>query len=353
MPAMSTLVSPLLSSSAFPASAAFNSSRAVVIGASAAGLPALLQVCSALPAGLDAPVLVVLHIGAHPSQLAQMLDQRCALPTRFAVDGEAVEAGRIYVAAPDHHLLLMPGTVRVSRGPKENWTRPAIDPLFRSAALHWGERAVGVLLAGQMDDGTAVLRAIKERGGIAIVQDPTTAEDSSMPRSALDNVAVDHCLPPAEISAYLLQLTRSPPGPAAPPPSEELLREVAIGENTHTSLENVAAMGRPSTLTCPECGGTLYELSGGRPLRYRCHTGHAFSGLSLAGAQAQAAEDTLRGGVRALQEREMLLRRLAAVARASGREREAQAGERRADELHAKVAQLVRLIEAEGETDVD
>jgi len=330
---------------------ALPSSRAVLIGASAAGLPPLLQVCSALPADFPAPVLVVLHIGAHPSQLPGMLNQRCALPARFAVDGEAVQGGRIYVAAPDHHLLLMPDALRVSRGPKENWTRPAIDPLFRSAALHWGDRAVGVLLAGQMDDGTAGLRAIKERGGIAIVQDPASTEEPSMPRSALDNVPVDHCLAPTEIAACLLRLTHGTAGTSTTAPSVELLREVAISENTHTSMENVSAMGHPSPLTCPECGGTLFELAGDRPLRYRCHTGHAFSGLSLAGAQATSAEDTLRSGVRALQEREMLLRRLAVVARASGREREAQAGERRADEVHAKVRQLVQLIEAEDERD--
>lgn len=340
MPLMWTTPSPVPSS---PRPAA----HAVLIGASAGGLSTLLEICSALPAGFPAPVLVVLHIGAHRSQLPAMLNQRCALPADFAHDGETVHPGRIYVARPDHHLLLLPGTMRLSRGPKENWTRPAIDPLFRSAALHWGDRAIGVLLAGQMDDGTAGLRAIKERDGITIVQDPDTTQEPSMPRSALDNVEVDHCLPPAEIPAYLLRLTQSSPARTMAPPSEELLREVAISENTHTSLENVVAMGRPSPLTCPECGGTLYELPGERPLRYRCHTGHAFSGLSLAGAQTAGAEDTLRSGVRALQEREMLMRRLAAVARASGREQEARAGERRADELHAKIADLVRLIEAE------
>ncbi len=318
--------------------------RALLIGASAAGLAALVEVCAALPENFPAPVLVVLHIGAHRSQLPAMLNRRCALKARFATDGECVQPGRIYVAAPDHHLLLMADTMSVLRGPKENWTRPAIDPLFRSAAQHWGARAIGVLLAGRMVDGCAGLRAIKAHGGVAIVQDPRTAKEASMPRSALDHVAVDLCLPPADIPAHLLRLAR---GPVAPPAATTRpYGELRAG--AHFGADEVERPDRSSTMACPACGDAMQECADGPAWQYSCQRGHVFSGPSLAGAQAAESDEALRDEVRALQRREVLLRRLAAVARASGREREAQAGEKRADELLARLAHHMRLLEAEG-----
>jgi len=182
--------------------------RVILIGASAGGVAALLEVASGLPAGLDAAVGVVLHIGTQPSILPELLTARGQLAALHPADGQSLAAGTIYVAPPDQHMLFEAETVRLSRGPRENHARPAIDPLFRSAALAWGKQAIGVVLTGQLDDGTAGLAAIKEGGGTAIVQDPATAVEPSMPASALDNVAVDHCLPLEKIAAKLVELSR-------------------------------------------------------------------------------------------------------------------------------------------------
>ena len=321
---------------------------AVVIGASAGGVPALLEVAAALPPRFPAVVLVVQHIGANPSILPELLRSRGANPALHAADGDALLPGTIYVAPPDHHMLLERDRIRLTRGPKENHARPAIDPLFRSAALHWGPRVIGVVLSGQLDDGTAGLLAIKECGGRAIVQDPASALEPSMPRSALAQVDVDLVLPLAEIGPALMRMVGAEPPRETAAASELVRREVRINEGRDV-MENLMKIGRPSTLTCPDCGGSLFELDGTRPLRYRCHTGHAFSAMSLEQAQSEAAEQALRSGVRALQEKEMLLRRLAAVSRSSGQIPEAEAGEQRAEQFRQHALMLTRLIE-DGET---
>jgi hypothetical protein len=161
-----------------------SSDRLVVIGASAGGVGALRQLASALPADLPASVLIVLHVGAHESILPQLIAADCALPVSHAVDGEALRAGTIRIAPPDRHLMVADGRLRLTRGPKENFARPAIDPLFRSAALDFGPKVIGVILTGMLDDGTAGLQAVKAGGGIAIVQDPADAHEPSMPASA-------------------------------------------------------------------------------------------------------------------------------------------------------------------------
>ena len=321
-------------------------SRAIVIGASSGGVSALLEVAAALPAGLDAVVGVVLHVGSQPSILPELLSARARLPARHPKDGEALEPGTIYVAPPDHHMLFTADAVQLSRGPRENHARPALDPLFRSTALSWGTRAVGVVLTGDLDDGTAGLAAIKDCGGIALVQDPATALAPSMPASAVANVAVDGCLPLAAIAPALAELAgRAPPRPAAPAP-QRLLREQAVFEGRQP-VENLQALGKSSGLTCPDCGGGLWELDDARPLRYRCHTGHAFTSRSLESAQVEQAEHSLWSGVRALQEREILLRRLATVAELTGDPAQAEAGRRQADRVKVQAQQLAQLVEKE------
>lgn len=180
--------------------------HAIVIGASAGGVAALLELAAALPADLDAAIGVVLHVGKRPSILPELLAARGKLAARHPKDGEPLVAGTIYVAPPDHHMLFTQDSVCLSREPREHHARPAIDPLFRSAALAWRERAIGVVLTGELDDGTAGLALIKEFGGIAIVQDPATADEPSMPASAIAHVAVDHCLALAEIAPALRRL---------------------------------------------------------------------------------------------------------------------------------------------------
>lgn len=316
----------------------------VVIGASTGGVAALLVLAELLPRDFPAPICIVQHIGANQSMLPFLLRRRGHLPALHARDGEQLLPGTIYVAPPDHHLLVEGPRLRLTRGPRENHTRPAIDPLFRSAALHWGSRAIGVVLTGHLDDGTAGLWDIKDRGGITVAQDPATAEEPAMPASAIANVAVDHVVRLADMGVLLRRLVDQPV-PPAPAPRIELEREVAIvaGEAT---MENLGAIAKPSSLTCPDCAGALWEVDKQRPLRYRCHTGHSFTALTLEQAQLEASEFALRSSVRALQEREMLLRRMAAVAEATGEQRQADAARTEADRLRRQVKTLRGFTDA-------
>jgi two-component system, chemotaxis family, protein-glutamate methylesterase/glutaminase len=316
----------------------------IVIGASTGGVAALLELASGLPPKLPAIVGVVLHVGSLPSILPQLLSARSALRAVHPQDGDPLRPGTIYVAPPDHHMLFTTDAVRLSQGPRENHARPAIDPLFRTAALHWGAGAVGVVLSGQLDDGTAGLKAIKDCGGAAIVQDPGEAIEPAMPRSALANVAVDHCVTVEAMAPLLLALVGRKKVQARASPPEGLAREHAIFERRNV-MENLSALADPSALTCPDCGGGLWELKDQRPLRYRCHTGHAFTATSLEAAQAETAEHALWSSVRALQERELLLRRLATVAEATGDHPQAEAGRRAADRVREQTRQLGALTQ--------
>jgi two-component system chemotaxis response regulator CheB len=319
------------------------SGHLVVVGASAGGVSALMELARGLPAGFPAPLCIVQHVGSNPSLLPELLSSRGPHPAVHARDGQLLTAGVIHVAPPDHHLLVEGRYLRLTRGPRENHTRPAIDPLFRSAALAWGPRTIGVVLTGYMDDGTAGLAAIKDRGGLAIVQDPATAEEPSMPQSALDGVQVDYSVPVGEIGPLLARLVQQPPaaGPLPPPP-EQLVHEVAINRG-EDPMEHVFAIGEPVPLSCPDCGGALLELQDRRQLRYRCHTGHAFGARALERAQSDTGEQSIRSGVRALQERAILLRRMAAVADATGDTTQAAAARREADRLRAQVRELAKI----------
>ena len=316
--------------------------RVVVIGASAGGVSALLKIAAALPAHFPAPICIVQHIGGHVSLLPELLRYRGANHAVHPGHGQQLASGTLHVAPPDEHLLLDGDRLLLTRGPKENHARPAIDPLFRSAALSHGARAIGVILTGFLDDGAAGLKAIAERGGTTIVQDPDNAAEPEMPRSALASVAADHCVPLDEIAPLLVRLAGTVPAPATAPAPLWLEREVEInrGDGTMEQLEGIAT---PSTLTCPDCSGTLWEMNDAQPLRYRCHTGHAFSSLSLANAQKDAAEEALWSSVRALRERELLLRRLAAIAEATGDAGQAEAGRVQAQRLAEQVATLQQL----------
>lgn len=321
----------------------------VVVGASAGGISALMELAQTLPAGFPAPVCVVQHVGAHPSILPELLSNRGPHPAVHARDRQVLTPGVLHVAPPDHHMLVEGRELRLTRGPRENHTRPAIDPLFRSAALAWGPRAIGVVLTGTMDDGSAGLWAIKSRGGIAVVQDPATAEEPSMPECALRATEVDHTVPLREVGPLLGRLVRQPVA-AGTPPSAALAREVAINRGEDL-LENLTALAEPAGIACPDCGGGLWEVRDSPQLRYRCHTGHAFGANTLGRAQADAGEQALRSGVRALQEREMLLRRVASISDATGDRAQAEAARRQADRLHAQVRDLRSLAAAvDGET---
>ena len=310
--------------------------KLVVVGASAGGVTALRKLVSDLPADFPAPVLIVLHIGSHPSMLPALLSSAGPLPAVEVEDGSPLVPGRVGVAPPDHHLLVDQNTVRLSRGPKEHHTRPAIDPLFRSAALAHGSRVIGVVLTGHLDDGTAGLQAIKACGGIAVVQDPRDAQEPSMPLSAMHHVDVDHCLPIDAIGKALTRLVkeRTLPKAASVPAGLSHEHALSVAPPSEAAMEHLEAIADPSTLACPDCGGTLWEIRHARPARFRCHTGHAYTLRTLAHSMSGTTEHALQAALRALQEQAILLRKAARSIRESGSADEAIAIE--AGAVHAE-----------------
>lgn len=304
----------------------------VVVGASIGGLEVLRTIVGELPRDLPAAVFVVWHIASEsPALLPDIFQRAGPLPALYPQDGEAIQPGRIYVAPPDQHLLVDDGHVRLSRGPKENRFRPAIDPLFRSAASAYGPRVIGVVLSGALDDGTAGMEVVKARGGIAVIQDPREALNPSMPLSVRAHVAVDHCVPAAAIGPLLADLTRRAAVEAAQEPAREHLAIENRIAFAHSALEaGVMQLGQPSPFTCPECHGTLLEITSAGVPRFRCHTGHAYSIQSLVAEVSGAIEETLWNTVRAIEERMLLLRRAADHLRARGD--------------HAEAARLLGLV---------
>lgn len=283
----------------------------VVIGASAGGFEALRQLVRSLPADLNAAIFVVWHISPDVTGvLAKVLNRLNTLPADNAVDGEAIAMGHIYIAPPDHHLLLENGRVRITKGPRENRFRPAVDPLFRSAAKVYGPRVIGIILSGALDDGTAGLWTIKEFGGLAIVQDPEDAEVASMPRHAMQAVQVDYVRPIAEMGALLVELVQQEvPISSSLPPAEEkrVEKEIKIAMEPEKRQSDILEFGQPTTFTCPECHGVLSSMIEGGRIRFRCHTGHAFSADALLTSISESIESSLWNAVRSVQESIMFL----------------------------------------------
>lgn len=280
----------------------------VVIGASAGGVQVLLDLAAQLPADFAACILVVLHIGTYRSQLPRLMTSVGPLPAAHATDGQPLQPGHIFIAPPDHHLLVGDGLLRLYRGPKENHARPAVDPLFRSAALALGPRVIGVILSGGLDDGTAGLQAVKQCGGLAVVQSPDDAESRDMPASALAHVAVDACVPGAALAATLIELTGVPAGPPITVPATIAIEQGLSTGSFGDPMAHLDEIGQRSRFTCPECSGVLWEVASPRPRRYRCHTGHAFTLRSLADSQDTTTDEALWSAMRALEEREAMLR---------------------------------------------
>jgi two-component system, chemotaxis family, protein-glutamate methylesterase/glutaminase len=319
--------------------------RVVAIGASAGGVEALRALVAGLPPDLAAAVLVVLHIPPHaPSALAGILDRAGPLRAQSARHGMRLQPGMICVAPADHHLLVRDGHLELSVGPMENGHRPAIDPLFRSAALACGTGAIGVVLSGARDDGAAGLTVIVERGGQAVVQDPEEALHRSMPASALEHVASAHVLPAAKIGALLGELVRE-----GPPPDElSSTNPQLAAENEIAALRPLTTdallSARPSGFSCPSCQGVLFELEGEPAPRYRCRVGHAWSPGSLAAEQNGVVEQALWVALRTLEENAAINQRLAEFAEQRDRRRAATVYRQRYESSKAEAVALRELI---------
>jgi two-component system chemotaxis response regulator CheB len=317
--------------------------RVIVIGASAGGVQALKRLFSGLSTDLNAALLVVLHIApTSPGFLPEALSQVGPLPCLHPWQGQKFEKGQIYLAPPDHHMLIEArGTIRLSHGPKENRSRPAVDPLFRSAALAFGPDVIGVILTGNLDDGTAGLLAVKQSGGTTVVQSPADAEAPSMPRSAVRHVKIDYQVPLSEMAALLVRLTKERPRAGRRVMSDNLKIESEIAADSRSMLRGITKIGDPSIFTCPDCHGTLLRVRDESVVRFRCHTGHAFTAKSLLATLDESTEDAIWSAVRALQEGALLLEHLAQHARDAGQVEEGKALDQEA-QTKLEQAELIR-----------
>lgn len=297
----------------------------VVVGASAGGVRALQDFCGGLPESLDAAVFIVLHISpGSVSSLPHILQRTTRLPVETAVDGGAIHPGHIFVAPPDHHLLVHRDSMVLARGPRENRHRPAVDPLFRSAVRAFGAGVIGVILSGTGDDGTAGAMAVKTAGGIVIVQEPDDADFPGMPQSVLTYLdKVNHRLPASAMGAVIGRLTGPMTGRAAATAPVDI-------EKTED---------RSSGYTCPQCHGALWATENGPLLQFECRVGHVFSPESLRTQQEEEVEAALWAALRALEESAALDRRLSSTVRAGL----GPLGQRYREEAEGKEAQASLL----------
>lgn len=316
----------------------------VVIGASAGGIPALTTVLQGLPAGLHLAIFVVVHSSAdNPGRLPDVLGKRARYPAAFANDGEPIRHGRVYVAPADRHMTIDDGRVVVTRGPRENRFRPAVDPLFRTAAESYGQRVIAVVLSGALGDGSHGLAMVKKRGGVAVVQDASDAAVPSMPLSALKAVAADHVVPSRAMPALIAQLAGAAPSKRRPLSKGRRSASAAPGGE---GMEAPPSDGPPSGFTCPDCGGALWELEESGVLHYACHVGHRLSVESLLAGQVDGIEASLWSAVRALEETAEMRRRMATRARTGRMDALATQWEGQAEEAEVRADDLRRAIAA-------
>ena len=316
----------------------------IVVGASAGGVEALINFVRALPKDFKASVFIVLHIPAYTrSFLPQILSQVTSLTVTSPEDGEKIKEGHIYVAPPDHHLLVEEGKVVVKKGPKENRFRPSIDALFRSAAYIYGSRVIGIILSGALDDGTSGLWSIKRLGGIAIIQKPSEAFFPEMPLNVMEYVKVDYELSVSDMGKLLEKLTTESVGSTPHIPAEEkklLKMEVTISTRDDAFELGIINEGQLTSFTCPECKGALVKLKEGKLMRFRCHTGHAFTASALLAGITEVNEDILWQAMRGMEEGTILMRSIAKHFKESGENDAAEIFMKKAKET-AKRARVI------------
>lgn len=328
-------------------------SKVVVIGTSAGGLNALKKLLSQLPKDFPLPILVVRHISpdASGNVLLDELNKVNTVKCQHAECGMNLEPGHLYLAPSDHHLMIGEDLkLLVTKGAQENRYRPAIDPLFRSAAVGFRTGVIGILLTGYLDDGTAGMKAVKRCGGICIVQDPKEADYPAMPKNALNNVKVDHCLPISKMGALLYQLIPQELKEREPVP-EDILIETKIAERVLSDLASVNKVGDQVPFNCPGCGGVLWKVEKDSDLRYRCHVGHAYTAASLLADQTKKIEETMWTALRMFEERKNLLTTMAqekkGVASKSALER-AESSQVHIDRIRA----ILKTATSESEEDI-
>lgn len=324
--------------------------RCIVIGASSGGFEVLKTIISGLSADLSVPVFIVLHIPAYePGVLAGILDRMGKLPATHPQDGETIQPGHVYVAPPDHHLLIEEGRIAVKRGPKENGFRPSIDALFRSAAYAYGPGVIGVVLSGALNDGTSGLWSVKRLGGIAIVQDPYEAEYPSMPRSVLEYVDADYRIPSTAIGPLLVRLAAEQRqqmpdmGSDLDKDMNHMAKEIQIAAGVSLPEKTIFDLGELSPFTCPECRGVLVRIQEGGLFRFRCHTGHGFTSDALLEGIMQTIGELIWQVQRGCQEGSMLLEHIGGHMKEEGQATKGELFLAKAREFTRKAAIFQRL----------
>lgn len=312
----------------------------IAIGGSAGSVEVIRQICRGLPADLQASVLITVHVGSiGQNLLGSILDSDGPNPAGTAVDGEPLEQGRIYVAPADHHLVIDRRTIRLGRGPRENMSRPAIDPLFRSAGVSAGSRAIGVLLSGMLNDGASGLADLKRCGGVTVVQNPLDAAEAEMPRTALLASDVDYRASAADLADLIGRLAEEEAGADLSAPADIAL-EVAIAMGRPSDSAVIAEIADPVPLSCPGCGGTMSEIRRS-PLRFRCQVGHGYTAEALANEQESSVDEAFRIAMRVIGERAVLMEKMALEARQASRNAAAVGFEERAREFRGHAGILM------------
>jgi two-component system chemotaxis response regulator CheB len=323
----------------------------IVIGASAGGVNALMEFVKSLPENFEASIFIVLHVHpATPSNLPQILNRFGHIMAGHAEDGEKIKTRRIYVAPPDHHLLIENERVLVRKGPKENRFRPSVDVLFRSAAYNYGPRVIGIVLSGMLNDGTSGMWSVKHMGGLCIIQDPNEALYDSMPENVLKEVDVDYTLSVSQMGMLLQELIHenAPKMHEITPEQMELMKmEVVIASNDNAFEMGILNKGELTPFTCPECHGTLISLKEGTTVRFRCHTGHAFTTSTLLSGVTESIEEQLWGAMRTLEEATILLENMSQTFHEAGNENAAKEFSKKAKESRKKSRILHGLVETQ------
>jgi two-component system, chemotaxis family, protein-glutamate methylesterase/glutaminase len=316
----------------------------IVVGASAGGVKAVGQVLSSLSPGINAAIGVVIHLsssGGHQWLLSR-LQALTELPCQIAAEDTPVEKGHVYIAPSDSHMIIGKDRITLGRGPMEGRWRPSIDVSLRSAAVAWNSHCIGVILTGLLDDGVSGMNAVKNCGGLCIVQDPSEAEFPDMPLAVLKNVGPDHCVRLEEIAPILEEQTSRVLAQVSVP--EVFRREAALAEQTAISLDKVQEIGRHTTYSCPDCGGGLWEIKNGDLCHFRCHIGHSYTEMELLQDQVRNIENTLWVALRMMEERRHLLTNLADKEKERGRAVLSGGHYERAEEMRRHIMRLKELL---------
>ncbi|RAU82902.1 chemotaxis protein CheB [Pontibacter arcticus] len=332
--------------------------KIIVVGTSAGGMQALLKLFAPLPQNLPASIFIVQHISLDSSApfLVDRLNKHTKLTCKVAVHEEEFEPGTVYFAPPDKHLLLNGTRMLVVKGPRENQFRPAIDPLFRSAAAHHGANVMGIILTGFMSDGVIGMECVKRCGGLTIVQHPDDAEFPVLPENVIRQVELDYVVPVSEMGIIVEELASQPLQESLTVPAdirqEALIAERVMSSATQTSIEDLDKAGSRTAYSCPDCGGGLWELSQeGTIVRYRCHSGHAYSQESLLTGMSNSLEETLWVALRTLEERRNILQKMSQNEFLKNNQRWSAMQDERIDEMKVHIERLRQLLSRSAEED--